>query len=393
MKKKAPIQRLEQGANNPQRRRLEKLAPGGIFNLWRQINIQRAIAYVAHDIDVLKLDQPGSTVKGRILVKVSVDNPANEQKDDNRRSEVILKEGLGILGSDRDVELSNEAHTGEEHANPAANDTEGGGEGEFVDIPTVILPCLSEADVGEANTTPNEQGANTGQSQQPVEDDTTGARGLVDESEKTEGDLEENAVQGTSGLVDVCKELRSHAARSQSLDGTGRAEGCGVGHTDDGNSDDSVHDRWQATNTGILDRDDEGRGLSVGTGGTEQVVRVAGNNQADDESTQEVEDHDTPEDLLGGLGEGLGRVGSLGSSKTAQLCSTEGKGCSREDGAEALEGGERTRVMPVVSSDISTLGCATAVDHDTEDDETDDGDDLDETENEFDWGGYGLVLG
>lgn len=88
--------------------------------------------------------------------------------------------------------------------------------------------------------------------------------------------------------------------------------------------------------------------------------------------------------MLGGLGEGLGRVGSLGSSETAQLCSTEGKGCSREDRAEALEGGERTRVMPVVGSDVSALGCATAVDHDAEDDETDDGDDLDETENEFD---------
>lgn len=201
--KEVPTQRLEQRADNPQRRRLEKLAPGGIFNLWRQVNIQRAITHVTHDVDVLNLDQPGSTIKGRILVEVSIDHPANEQSDDNRCSEVILEEVVGTLGGNRDVELSNEAHAGKEHANPAANDTEGGSEGEFVDIPTVILPCVSEADVGEANTTPNEQGANTGQSQQPIEDDTTGARGLVDESEETEGDLEENAVNGTSGLVDV----------------------------------------------------------------------------------------------------------------------------------------------------------------------------------------------
>jgi hypothetical protein len=40
--------------------------------------------------------------------------------------------------------------------------------------------------------------------------------------------------------------------------------------------------------------------------------------------------------------------------------------------------------VPVASSDVSALGCTAAVDHDTEDDETDEGDDLDETETELD---------
>lgn len=138
--------------------------------------------------------------------------------------------------------------------------------------------------------------------------------------------------------------------------------------------------------SGILDGNDEGGGLRVGTGGTEKIISIAGNNQADNEGRKEIKNHDTPEDLLGGLGEGLSGVGCFGGSETGKLRSTEGKCGGRENRTEALEGGKRTRVVPVMSSDVSALGGTTAVDHDSEDNETDDSDNFDETEDELDYG-------
>lgn len=390
-KKKSSIQRLEQRANNPQRCRLDPLAPGSILNLGRQVNIQSTITHVGRDINLRERNQPSTPVKRRVLVEVAVDDPADEQGNNHGRSEVALEEGLGTQGSNGDIELGNKTQAGKEHTDPTANDTEGSSECKFFDIMTVVLPCRAETDVGVADTSPDEQGTNTGQGKEPVEDNTTSAGGLVDESKETKGDLQEDTPKGAAGLVDVGKEIGSHAARSESLNSTSGAESSGVGDTDDGEGDDSIHDRGQTTDTGILDGDDEGGSLGVGTGGTEQVVGIAGDDQADDEGGQEVEDHDTPEDLLGGLGEGLGGVGGFGSSETSKLRSTESKSCGREDGAEALEGGEGTGVVPVVSSDVSTLGGTTAVDHDSEDDETDDGNDLDETENEFNYKEDGLI--
>ena len=388
---KESIQRLEQRANNTQRRCLEPLAPGGILLLGRQVNIQSTVTHVAHDINLLQWDQPSTSVKRRVLVEVGVDDPADEEDNNYRRSEVVLEERLSTLGGNGDIELGNQTQAADEYTDPATNDTEGSNEGEFFDIVTVVFPCRAETDVGKADTSPDKQGADTGQGKEPVEDNTTGGGGLVDESEETEGDLENDTPKGTTGLVDIGEEPGSHATLGESLNRASRTKSSRVSDTNDGDGDDSVHDRGQTTDTSILDGDDEGGGLGVGTGRIQQVIGVAGDNQANDEGGKKVEDHDAPEDLLGGLGEGLGGVGGFGGGETSKLSATEGKGCGREDVTEALEGGERTRVVPVVSSNISALRGTTAIDHDSEDDETDDSDDFDETEGELDYGRDGLV--
>ena len=71
---------------------------------------------------------------------------------------------------------------------------------------------------------------------------------------------------------------------------------------------------------------------------------VRGDDQADKEQVDNVEDEDTPDDLLGGPGDLLGGVLGLSGSKTDELGTGVGKGGSDEDTAEAVEAVEEGAV-------------------------------------------------
>lgn len=80
-------------------------------------------------------------------------------------------------------------------------------------------------------------------------------------------------------------------------------------------------------------------------------------------------------------------LSSLSGSETNQFSTSEGKGRSDKDRAEAFEAVlERAGVGPVSESDVATVvaGDSTTVGDDTEDDETAAGYDLDDGENELD---------
>ena len=128
--------------------------------------------------------------------------------------------------------------------------------------------------MGETDTAVDEENRKTGQGEEPVEDvSTTWCQ--VDECKTSEEQLNDNDVDGTSLLVDVRHELRSHAydkvslcrsntahlsptVRSQSLNCSGGAESTRVCNTHDGDKDDSVEDRWEDLDASKLDRNDEG---------------------------------------------------------------------------------------------------------------------------------------
>lgn len=374
---------LEQRADNSHRRSLEPLSDGVVFLPLRQVVVQSGVTHIAEDVHVLDLEEPDTALQLGVLVQVAVDTPADHESDDDGQGEVVLEEDHGAHGGNGDVEGGHETQEDEEEADGTADDAERRGEGQLLDVAAVVLPGLTETDVCETDAAPDEEVGDTGQSQQPGEDGLA-LRGLVYEGQEGERDLQGDTPDRTALLVDVCEELGGHLVLCQSLDGTAGSVGGRVGDTEHGEGDDGVHDGGQAADTGLLDRDDEGGGLGVGAGRTEQELGVAGDDEADDEGSQNVEDHDTPEHLLGGLGDGLGRVGGLSSGQTAQLGTGKGKGAGDEDGAEALEGGEGARVTPVLGADVSALWRTTAVDHDAEDDEADERGDLDQGEDEFD---------
>lgn len=108
-------------------------------------------------------------------------------------------------------------------------------------------------------------------------------------------------------------------------------------------------------------------GISGG-GATDESGLVVRDQKTDKGKGDNVEQSNTPEHLLNGSGEGLSRVRGLSSGQTDQLSAGEGEGGVDEDTAETLETVvEGTRVVPVLSTNVSTLRTTAAVDNDSED--------------------------
>ena len=64
--------------------------------------------------------------------------------------------------------LCNEDDNNQAKADPRASDTKNGSEWNLVQSVTMVLPCIPETNVGEANATPGEQGSQAGKRLKPV---------------------------------------------------------------------------------------------------------------------------------------------------------------------------------------------------------------------------------
>jgi hypothetical protein len=174
-------------------------------------------------------------------------------------------------------------------------------------------PGLAEADVGEADGAPGEERRKTRQSQQPVKHGR--ALGVeVNVREGPERAEERNRQEGTAGAVNVRKELGGVALLGEGGEGAGAAVDGRDADGEHRHEDDDVHEGVVALEVGVLAHEDEGRGVDVGVGvGAQQVLVVVRDQQADEEQAQDVEEGDTPEDLLDGAGKTLDGVLRLGS--------------------------------------------------------------------------------
>jgi len=83
-------------------------------------------------------------------------------------------------------------------------------------LSTRDLPGHAEADVGEADTTVDEENGKTRQRQKPAENITT-VFSQVDECEAAKQELHDNNVDGAALLVDLGEELGSHACVAVSI--------------------------------------------------------------------------------------------------------------------------------------------------------------------------------
>lgn len=239
--------------------------------------------------------------------------------------------------------------------------------------------------MGQADGSPDQQVCETSESKEPAEDVTTLTR-LTNEGQQTEGELDDDAIEGTALGVDVSEEPGSHAALGHGLHGAGRSKGAGVCDTENGDGDDSVEDGGEDLDAGVLDGKHEGRGLGVGTAGAQQAGVVRGEDEAEDEEVDDVEEGNSEEDLLASLGDGLAGVGGLGGGEANHLSTTEGEGGNNKDGAESSEAvAESTRLDPVLAANVALVAGTAAVDDDTEDHEANTGEDLDEGEDELDF--------
>lgn len=256
------------------------------------------------------------------------------------------------------VEGSDETEDVEEESDPGSGDAEHGCERQLVEVATRQLPRATVADVSEADGAPSEEGRETRKREEPVKD-LTALGGEADECEETEGKGEGHGDPRATVLVDLAEPFGCHAVHGEGLEGTCGAEGGGVGDGDDGEGDDGVHDGGENLDLGLLEGADEWGVFGVGAGCLGEELIIGLDDQAEDEEGDDVEEGHTPEDLLGGLGEGLARVVGLGGSKTNQLGSSEGESGSDEDGAETLEAVLEglLRCVPVLRANVSSVLC------------------------------------
>jgi len=179
--------------------------------------------------------------------------------------------------------------------------------------------------VSEADGAPNEEERKTGQSQKPVKDGTA-LLGLSDISQQTESKLNDDTVDGTTLAINVVQELGGMATHGHSLHGTGGTKGTRVGDGQDGDGDDGVEDGGQNLDACILNGEDERRGLCVGARGTEETLIIRTENGSNDEEVDDVEESNTPKDLLGSSGDRLSGVSSLSGGEANHFSTTKGKG-------------------------------------------------------------------
>jgi hypothetical protein len=282
--------------------------------------------------------------------------------------------------------LSNQTEDGEAETEVGSPEAEWRGEWELVGGAALDLdPSVTETDVGEADGSPGEEVGETGQGQEPVEDgQTLWCQGDVGKETENQGE-DEGRVWATV-LVNLGEDLWAHTLLAKSLKGSGGSVCAGVGDRDDGEGDDGVEDGREGLDVGEVEGQDEWRVLGVCAGSSREGLVIGWDNGTEDEEGDDVEEGDTPEDLLGSLWDGLSWVIRLGGGETDQLSSSESEGCSNEDGAETLEAVlEGSWVVPVLESEVATVigWDTTAVDDDTKDDETNDSDNLDRAENEL----------
>jgi hypothetical protein len=79
----------------------------------------------------------------------------------------------------------------------------------------------------------------------------------------------------------------------------------------------------QGLDVGIIDGDDEGRGVSIAIGAKKLGI-VGGDNQANDEGAKNVEENDTDVNLIDCLGDVAPRIASFTSGNSNDFSTNEG---------------------------------------------------------------------
>lgn len=216
-------------------------------------------------------------------------------------------------------------------------------------------PRLAKADVAETDGAPGEDGAQTAQRQQPGEQNLLGRR-CRDERQKANGRGEEDCHQGPPALVNVRQHLRRLLLFRERGQRPRRAVDGRVADGENGDHDDRIHDRVEARDARVGDRDDKRRRVRVARRAADETAIVIGYQETHEGEGNDVEETDAPEDLLHGSGKRLARVGRLGRTEADEFGAGKGEGGGHEDGAKTFEAVvEGTGVLPVAFTDIGPV--------------------------------------
>jgi len=243
----------------------------------------------------------------------------------------LVSDGSGEKGGRGGTNLSNKTQNIQHQPEVRAIHTADSLEGDLAERAALLLPRGTEANMRQANRTPGKQRGQPRQRQQPIKHRRT-IRIQVDIGQRAKRKQHRHRQERPTRAINIRKDLgrvpllRKRRERARAAVHSRDAD---REHRDE---DDDVHERVEALEVGVLADQDKGRGVDVGIGvRAEQVGVVVRDQQADEEQAEDVEERDTPKDLLDGAGEGLEGVlgfgGGLGEKKSVDV-EFEGKGGS-----------------------------------------------------------------
>lgn len=239
---------------------------------------------------------------------------------------------------------------------------------------------------------PADQDAAGRQVEEPVEDRQS-AVGQAHEGEEHEGRLEENADVGHAPRCCSQKYFGGLALQCQAVEHTGSCEQSLVGRGPGRRDHDGVDHRGDGLDASTACGNDE-RALSRCAGLIGEAGVVAGNQHADDEDGQDVEDGDAGKHSLAGVRDRSPRIARLGSGHGNAFDAGEGEDGVGHDGpvaeklapaatADVLD--ERAGVLPVAEADPIHPWDSTEVDDQAQDDEENNEEDLQDGKEELDF--------
>lgn len=161
-----------------------------------------------------------------------------------------------------------------------------------------------------------------------VAKDLGGVVGDVHEGEQAEASREAKGVDGDASLVGSLEDGGSLAIRSKTVEGSAGNVQVGVGSREDEDADTGVENVRDGVNASDLRGDDEGgsRGTGLDLVGEGKLLGVVGDDHADEEDAQAVEEEDTVEGELDGAGNRLTGVLGFGDGNTDKFSTKVGKG-------------------------------------------------------------------
>jgi hypothetical protein len=319
----------------------------------------------------------GGTEERRTLPKET----GNPEDKDNRDGQNVLHNTLNAVLSTSGrngsiVALSNQDQDAKDETQPGSVNTTSSEIGDLIEGTALGPPSGTETDVAVADRSPGNQAGQSREGKKPVKDGHT-TSSERDVGEGTKEEVDENGGQRATGLVNVGEELGGVALLGKSSQGARSTVDTRNTDRDNGDADDQVHEVIKSDEATIDTSQNEG-GYTIGVGviGVKQAVIGGADEQADKSKTKDIEEGDTPEDLLDSTGKGSGRVLGLGSCKTDELSACERKGSGDEDGAETREAVlESTRIVPKASAPVlivSAITRTTTADQDNSNEHEDD---------------------
>lgn len=365
---------------------------------------------------LILIELPAASVKVHLgeadKLGLVVELPAEPEDKEQGNADISGDEAAGApLAVEEDSETGEQEHENEEDDTKVGKvGLEGGGVREGVARNAMVLEAVVESSIGAKNDDPRNDNADGANGIQVVEGLLGTSRAARQVGKGTEDGGHDERPDRQTCFGTLAKEARCLVLESKCVERPGRGVEVRVGSRPCNNDQYSVDDVRQDPDACVGDGQDEGRGAGIAAS-VEETRVVVGDDEADHEDGQDIEEKDTPEDALDGLGDVLARVLDLTDSNTNDFGTSEGEGRLDKDVPEGEEAAERAAdtagrcagdgvgspeklshragVLPEVEADAVTTGASTEVDDERGDDENNDGNHLDEAEPEL---GLSIVL-